>query len=203
MCRRFYFLGDNAAVQRRFPQLLVPHPLAPRYNIAPQQPVAVISNTNRNYLDHFLWGLVPSWAKEPGIGNRMTNVPAELLTEKPTFRTAFRRRRCLLPADGFYGQRAGIPVAFHLNPPSLFAFAGIWDVWYSPDGSEIFSCAIVTTNANAVVAPYSKRMPVILDPASYETLLRPSECSPKMLEHVLVPYPASLMAADHHLPGEA
>ncbi|HEX2950526.1 MAG TPA: SOS response-associated peptidase family protein, partial [Armatimonadota bacterium] len=129
MCRRFYFLGDNAAVQRSFPQLLVPHPLAPRYDIAPQQPVAVISNTNRNYLDHFLWGLVPSWAKEPSIGNRMINVPAELLTEKPTFRTAFRRRRCLLPADGFYGQRAGIPVVFHLNPPRLFALSVSGDTW--------------------------------------------------------------------------
>ncbi|HEY3379472.1 MAG TPA: SOS response-associated peptidase [Armatimonadota bacterium] len=201
MCGRFYFYSDSDAVRASFPQLVIPHELGPRYNIAPSQPVAVIANTGKNRLDHFVWGLVPSWAKDPGIGNRLINARAETLAEKPSYRTAYRRRRCLILADGFYewyqprSQRAKIPMAFHLHPQRLFAFAGLWDVWHSPDGSEIYSCTIITTSANEFVAPYHQRMPVILQPSDYKEWLAPAECAPKELEHLLLPLPPEQMAA--------
>ncbi len=142
MCGRFFFFGDGEAVQMSFPELeLPPVAMAPRYNIAPRQPVAVIANSDAGKLDHFLWGLVPSWAKDPGIGNRLLNAHAETLAEKPAFRTALRRRRCLILADGFYEwylpteQHDKIPLLFQLRPPRLFAFAGLWEVWQSSDGS--------------------------------------------------------------------
>lgn len=201
MCGRFFFYGDGEAVQVDFPELIVPPELGPRYNIAPSQPVAVIANTGEQVLDHFLWGLVPSWAKDPGIGNRLINARAETLAEKPAFRAAYRRRRCLILADGFYEwyqsleQRAKIPMAFHLHPPHLFAFAGLWKVWQSPDGSVIYSCTIITTSANAFVAPYHQRMPVILPPSAYAEWLDPHERSPQELAHLLAPLPPEVMAA--------
>lgn len=201
MCGRFYFLGDNDAVQVAFPELTVPHPLGPRYNIAPGQPVAVIANTGDMYLDHFLWGLVPSWAKDPGIAARMINARAETLAEKPAFRAAFRRRRCLILADGFYewyqspDAAARLPLAFHLRPRRLFAFAGIWEVWHAPDGSVLYTCAIITTAANAFVAPYHARMPVILAPDKYAAWLDPAERTPGELASLLHPLPVGGLSA--------
>ena len=201
MCGRFYFLGDDDAVQHAFPELVIPHKLAPRYNIAPGQPVAVIANTGAMLLDHFLWGLVPSWAKDPSIGRRLINARAETLAEKPTFRAALRRRRCLILADGFYewyqplDQLAKVPLAFHLQPRRLFTFAGLWEVWLSPDGSELYTCTIITTSANAFIAPYHQRMPVILDPAAYAAWLAPEERSPQELAHLLNPLPPDQLAA--------
>lgn len=201
MCGRFFFFGDKDAVQMGFPQLVVPPELGPRYNIAPSQPVAVIANTDSQRLDHFLWGLVPSWAKDPGIGNRLINARAETLAEKPAFRAALRRRRCLILADGFYEWyqspegRTKIPMVFQLHPSGLFAFAGLWEVWLSPDGSELYTCTIITTSANDFVAPYHQRMPLILPPSSYAAWLDPCEHSPQELAHLLAPLPAEAMAA--------
>lgn len=201
MCGRFFFYGDGEAIGEAFPDLVVPHPLAPRYNIAPGQPVAVIPNTRELKLDHFLWGLVPSWAKDPGIRNRLINARAETVAEKPAFRAALRRRRCLILADGFYewfqpaGERAKTPLAFQTHPPRLFAFAGLWEVWYAPDGSELITVAIITTAANEFIAPYHQRMPLILSPADYAAWLDPEECAPQELSHLLQPPPPELLEA--------
>ncbi|HEY3375953.1 MAG TPA: SOS response-associated peptidase [Armatimonadota bacterium] len=193
MCGRFYFFGNSAAIQEVLPGLDIPHPIAPRYNIAPGQPVAVIPNTPTLRLDHFLWGLVPSWAKEPGIGMRLINARAETLAEKPAFRAALRRRRCLILADGFYEwfqppeQRAKIPLAFRLHPPRLFAFAGLWEVWQSPDGGELYTVTIITTAANAFISQFHQRMPVILEPADYAAWLDPEERTPREMIRLLSP----------------
>ncbi len=201
MCGRFFFFGDREAVQLEFPQLVVPSQLGPRYNIAPGQPVAVIANIGEQQLDHFLWGLVPSWAKDPGMGNRLINARAETLAEKPAFRAALRRRRCLIPADGFYewyqprAQHTKIPMVFQLHPARLFAFAGLWEVWQAPDGSVLYTCTIVTTSANAFVAPYHQRMPLILPPTSYAAWLDPCERSPQELAQLLTPLSPEEMAA--------
>lgn len=201
MCGRFFFYGNNEAVQAAFPDLAIPYPLGPRYNIAPGQPVAVIPNTPNLRLDHFLWGLVPSWAKDPGIGGRLINARAETLAEKPAFRAAYRRRRCLILADGFYewyqllDRREKTPLAFQPHPPRLCAFAGLWEVWYAPDGSELFTVTIVTTAANAFMAPYHQRMPVILDPSTYAAWLDPDERAPEELAHLLQPLPPAWLEA--------
>lgn len=201
MCGRFFFFGNNEAIQIAFPDLAAPHPLAPRYNIAPGQPVAVIPNTLERRLDHFVWGLVPSWAKEVSIGNRMINARAESLAEKPSFRAAYRRRRCLIPADGFYewyqpaGQRTKTPLAFRHHPPRLFAFAGLWEVWSAPDGGELFTATIITTAANAFVSPFHQRMPLILAPSSYTAWLTPDECAPAALAPLLQPLPPDWLEA--------
>jgi putative SOS response-associated peptidase YedK len=175
-------------------------PDRPRYNIAPTQPVLVIANNHPDRLEHFRWGLIPSWAKDPSIGSRLINARAETLAEKPAFRTAFRRRRCLLPADGFYEWRVGpgktkTPTYIRLKGGELFAFAGLWDVWHGPDGSEVPSCTLITGEPNELVKPIHDRMPVILPKAHYEQWLDPNEQEPAALRDLLVPYPASEMEA--------
>lgn len=201
MCGRFYYNGERMVLKNSFPELELPELLAPRYNIAPGQPVAVIPNCKELRLDHFQWGLVPSWAKDVQIGNRLINARGETVAEKPSFRAALRRRRCLVPADGFYewyqqpGERTKTPLAFRLQPPALMAFAGLWEVWQAPDGGELFSMTIITCAANSFMAPYHERMPVILPAEHYAEWLDPCERDAKELLPLLQPYPASKMAA--------
>lgn len=201
MCGRFFFFGDTARVQAELPGLDIPYDIGPRYNISPGQPVAVVVNAPRPRLDHFLWGLVPSWAKDTSLASRLINARAETLAEKPSFRAALRRRRCLILADGFYewfqppDQLAKTPMAFRLHPPRLFAFAGLWEAWLGPDGSEILSVAIITTAANAFIAPYHARTPVILDPAHYAAWLSPEECAPHEVLPLLQPPAPEMLEA--------
>ncbi len=201
MCGRFTLTADLNAVQEAFPWMYVPEGLQPRYNIAPTQPVAVVANDGKNRLDYFTWGLVPSWAKDPEIGSRMINARAETLAEKPSFRNAFRRRRCLVLADGFYEWRASAdskrktPMYIQLASGKPFAFAGLWEVWNGPDGSQILSCTIITTSPNALMEPIHNRMPVILPPEAYPLWLLPGEQDPARLASLLAPYPAEGMHA--------
>ena len=204
MCGRFFLFADVDTVQASFPQLVIPDApdvLPPRYNIAPGQPVAVVANTPEKRLDYFLWGLVPSWAKDIGITSRLINARVETLAEKPAFRAALRRRRCLILADGFFewyqepGATKKTPLAFRLRSGKPFAFAGLWEVWFAPDGSEIRSCTIITTAANALVERFHTRMPIILDPAQYDAWLNPEEASPEVLTALLHPVPVTEMIA--------
>ena len=201
MCGRFTLTTDPEQLQLTFPWVSNLQGIAPRYNIAPTQPVAVIPNDGKDKLDFFTWGLVPSWAKDPQIGSRMINARGETLAEKPSFRNAYRRRRCLILADGFYewqkqpGSSAKTPVYIKLLDGSLFAFAGLWEIWQSPDGSEIRSCAIITTEPNELVKPIHDRMPVILSPQSYSAWLASAERNPEEIQPLLRPYPANLMTA--------
>ncbi len=201
MCGRFTLTVNKAELQEALPGVEIPQNVAPRYNIAPTQPVAVVPNTSENKLDFFVWGLIPSWAKDPEIGNRLINARAETLAEKPSFRTALRRRRCLIPASGFYEWKASpdgkskIPMYIHMKSGHPFAFAGLWEVWNSKDGSTIYSCTIITGQPNSLIQGIHNRMPVILKPEDYPKWLDPAEKRPEDLAPLLVPYPAAEMEA--------
>jgi putative SOS response-associated peptidase YedK len=201
MCGRFTLTIDPMHLQEAFPWAAIPDDLPPRYNIAPSQPVAVIPNTGENTLTMYKWGLIPSWSKDPSIGDRMINARAETLAEKPSFRNAFRRRRCLVLSDGFYewkqnpGSKSKQPVFIRLNNGHPFAFAGLWEIWKSPDGSEIRSCTIITTQPNSLLLPIHNRMPVILPPETYQIWLAAEDRQPDQLNHLLVPYPSTEMVA--------
>ena len=201
MCGRFTLNVTPEQLQQSFPGLKIPEGLTPRYNIAPTQPIAVITNNHPDQLDFFVWGLVPSWAKDPSIGNRMINARAETLAEKPAFRAAFRRRRCLIPATGFYewkqdpNQKSKTPMYIHMEDRKVFAFAGLWESWNGPDGSNILSCTIITTDPNPLMAAIHNRMPVILHPSVYEQWLDPGEPPTGRLVSLLQPYPPEGMSA--------
>lgn len=197
MCGRFTLTADPDQLREAFPWLEIPEgALTPRYNIAPSQPVAVIPNDGKNRLDFFVWGLIPSWAKDPSIGNRLINARAESAHEKPAFRGALRRRRCLIPADGFYewkslpDRKAKQPMYIRRIDDQPFAFAGLWEVWNAPDGSQIPSCTILTTQPNDLLRPIHNRMPVILSPEAYTTWLTPEEVALETLQRWLKPYPS-------------
>lgn len=201
MCGRFTLTIDPSHLQEAFPWAEIPVDLPPRYNIAPSQPVAVIPNTGDNTLSMYKWGLIPSWSKDPAIGDRMINARAESLAEKPSFRNAYRRRRCLILADGFYewkqnpGMKSKQPIFIRLKAEHPFAFAGLWEIWNAPDGSETRSCTIITTQPNSLLEPIHNRMPVILPPDAYSEWLAPEDRQPAQLNGLLIPYPPSEMIA--------
>jgi putative SOS response-associated peptidase YedK len=202
MCGRFTLWISLEELAEVMPWLTIPgglDSLTPRYNIAPTQPIAVVPNNGERALDFFVWGLIPSWAKDPAIGSRMINARGETVAEKPSFRAAYRRRRCLILADGFYewqavpGQKRKQPVYIHLKSGEPFAFAGLWERWQSEYGDEVLSATIITTTPNDLLAPIHNRMPVILPPAAYDRWLDPGEQPPGALDDLLAPYPASEM----------
>ncbi len=176
----------------------------PRYNVAPTQPAPTVLNDGARALTFSRWGLIPFWAKDPDIGNRMINARVETVHQKPAFRSAFKKQRCLVVADGFYewtavpGQRRKQPMYIRLKSGAPFAFAGLWDRWRNPanpDGEPIISCTIITSEPNALVEQYHNRMAVILPPEHYEAWLDPAERSPDALFPLLKPFPAELMEA--------
>jgi len=200
MCGRFTLTTDTQKLTETFAQFEPPPQITPRFNIAPSQPVAVVANNSQNKIDFFVWGLIPSWAKDPKIGNRMINARSETLAEKPSFRAAYRRRRCLVLADGFYEWRKNpdkskTPIYIQLEGQTPFAFAGLWEYWQSPHGDEILSCTIITTQPNQFMADIHNRMPVILPRQAYEQWLDPAEQPPERLQPLLKPYPAEEMTA--------
>jgi len=164
-----------------------PYMLPARYNIAPSQDIvaiiragsregAAVGDALARVLAAFRWGLVPSWAKDPGMGARMINARAETIAEKPSFRAAFRRRRCIIPASGFFewqatGTGPKQPVWISRPDGGLISFAGLWEAWLGPDGSELETAAIVTTEANETLRPFHHRMPVILGPDGFDAWL--------------------------------
>ncbi len=197
MCGRFTLTLDAATLQRIFRQFIIPPEVQPRYNIAPGQPILAVPNTAERRATHFLWGLVPTWAKDPRR-YRFINVRTETAAQKPAFRAAFRRRRCLVLADGFYewqrsGKKRTQPYYFTLADRQPFAIAALWERWESADGSVILGCALLTTRANALVKRVHERMPVILPPEAWETWLHPGEQPAGALETWLRPYPAEGM----------
>jgi len=202
MCGRFTLTVDPSDLQTAFPWVTLPAGApAARYNIAPSQPIAVVANNGQNSLEFYRWGLIPSWAKDAAIGNRMINARAETLADKPSFRTAFKRRRCLVLADGFYewrkepGGKTKTPMYVRLKSGEPFAFAGLWEAWRAPDDQALLSCAIITTTPNALMEKIHDRMPVILKPDTYTQWLDPAEQEPDKMSRLLKPYPASHMTA--------
>lgn len=184
--------------------------LEPRYNIAPTSLVPTVlrmPNTSAKQSPlqsdrqfHLLrWGLIPSWAKDSTMGARLINARAETVSEKPSFRAAFRHRRCLVVADGFYEwqrqERLKQPFYFRLQNGQPFAFAGLWERWKDSDGVTIESCTILTTEANELLRSIHDRMPVILDPKDYDLWLDPAVQKPDPLQHLLRPYQSEAMTA--------
>lgn len=200
MCGRFTLTVDPADLQDLFGlSEPPPHDLVPRYNIAPSQPVAVIANADQRKLELFKWGLIPSWAKDSKIGYRLINARAETLAEKPSFRTALKRRRCLILADGFYEWKKDgknkTPMYIQLNDGTPFAFAGLWETWKGPDDTLIKSCTIITTDANALLKEIHDRMPVILPDKAWPLWLTPEELPAEKTLPLLKPFAASRMKA--------
>ncbi len=201
MCGRFALTVDPAELQDAFPEFIFPAQGAPRYNIAPSQPILALPNDGTNRADFFTWGLIPSWAKDPSIGSRLINARAETLAEKPAFRSAYKYHRCLIFANGFFewqarpGMKSKVPHFIRLKSGAPFAFAGLWEHWQSGDGSEVRSAAIVTTEPNELMASIHNRMPVILRPDTYSQWLDPAPQSPDRLNNLLAPYPAGEMEA--------
>lgn len=200
MCGRFTLTADQDSFEDRFSLTGFDLGWVPSFNIAPTQEVLTVTNDgSENRPELMRWGLVPSWAKDPKIGNRMINARSETLTEKPSFRTAFKRRRCLIPADGFYEWKregkAKKPMLITANPGGLFAFAGLWETWKQPDGSWLLTCAIITTSANEFMKSIHDRMPVILPRESEASWLDPEEQDTAMLSELLLPYDSDRMEA--------
>jgi len=202
MCGRFTLTTDPADLKDAFYWVNFGNAtITPRYNIAPTQGIPVVTNRGDNALEFFTWGLVPFWAKDPSIGQRMINARCETLSEKPSFRNAYKRRRCLILADGFYewkkipGDKTRLPMYIHLINQQPFAFAGIWEDWHSPDGSQILSTTIITTQPNELIQPIHNRMPVILKPETYATWLLSGETTNEKLKSLLTPYDYELMTA--------
>lgn len=197
MCGRFTLHSSSNEFADQF-GAASPDGLCPRYNIAPSQAIAIIrAGDGTRRADLVRWGLIPSWAKDPKIGSKMINARAETIFEKPSYRSAIRQRRCLIPADGFYEWKTDgkvkTPHWIHLRDEALFAFAGIWERWISPDGEVIDSTTIVTTTANEVVRQVHERMPVILARDNYAPWLDPALQDPARLSGLMVPYPAEEM----------
>ncbi|MCU0475260.1 MAG: SOS response-associated peptidase [Anaerolineae bacterium] len=192
MCGRFVLTADAQQLQLAFGLETLPAQMVPRYNIAPTQPVAVITNAAPTTLTFQRWGLVPSWAKDPSIGSQMFNARAETAAEKPSFKHALRRRRCLIPANGFYEWpvKGKNPIYIYPDDPAPFAFAGLWEVWRGPDGEELPTCTILTTEPNEFMKAYHHRMAVILPPDLYGAWLSPAELSPAEALDLLRPMPA-------------
>jgi len=201
MCGRFALATPGPEIARLFRLEAVPT-LTARYNIAPSQVVVGVRETadQRRELTLFQWGLIPHWAKDPRIGNRMINARAETVAEKPAFRTPLRRRRCLIPADGYYewaktsGKRKQ-PYFIRLRGGEPFAFAGLWDVWEQGSDAYIESCTLLTTESNALVRPIHDRMPVIVRPEDYDLWLDPQMQRPERLAPLFAPYPSEQMEA--------
>jgi len=198
MCRRFTLLTDLSALIEAFGIGAVACDYRQGSDFTPGQEVAaVIHESDRNRLVGYRWGLIPSWAKDPAIGDKMYNARAETITEKPSFARAFQKRRCLIPADGFYEWqklgKAREPLCFSLVSGQPFGFAGLYETWMSPEKGPVSTCTIVTTEANELIRPIHDRMPVIVPKDREAFWIDPDSRDPWELLSILKPYPSDEM----------
>jgi len=200
MCGRFALIVDASVLADVF-DVDPPRELQPRFNIAPTQTIPIVraGKDLARECSMVRWGLVPSWAKDEKIGTRMINARGETVAEKPSFRSAVKSRRCLIPADGFYEwvrtDSGKQPHFIHFADGRPFAFAGLWERWHKGEGTPLDTCTIITTTPNELIAKLHDRMPVILPPARFEEWLEPAAMPPDRLQEVLAPYPAEQMEA--------
>lgn len=205
MCGRFVSSSSPEEIARYFDAEppAAEAALEPSWNVAPTNDVYVVSEDGgvRRLVPHH-WGLVPIWAKTPAIGSRMINARAETLADKNAFRHAFRRRRCIVPVDGFYewkvvpGQKTKQPYFIHRSDGEPLAFAGLWEEWRGPDrggNQQLRSTTIITTTANETMAPVHDRMPVLLAPSTWDTWLAPDNTDTEALGRLLVPAPPGIL----------
>jgi len=200
MCGRFALIVDASVLADVF-DVDPPRELEPRFNIAPTQTVPIVRAGKETPRECALvrWGLVPSWAKDEKIGPRMINARGETVAEKPSFRSAVKSRRCLVPADGFYEwvrtAEGKQPHFIHFSDGRPFAFAGLWERWHKGEGEPLDTCTIITTTPNDLIADLHDRMPVILPPDQFSEWLEPGPLPPERLQGLLVPHPAEGMEA--------
>lgn len=200
MCGKFVRITDLNNIQKIFNIQEVSCQYQQSWNIVPGQLIpAVINHKGKNQLVCFRWGLIPSWSKDPSPADKLFNARAETVDTKPSFKDAFKRRRCLIIADGFYewkkeGNRK-IPLYYYLKSGRPFGFAGIYETWISPDKKEIRTCTIITTAANGLIAPVHDRMPVILSGEQEKTWLENEVVDVANLKSILKPYAAEEMDA--------
>nr|WP_309101226.1 SOS response-associated peptidase [Fredinandcohnia onubensis] len=195
MCGRFTLFAEYDEILNRFDiEAAIEQDLyLPSYNIAPSHSVlSVINDGTQNRLGYLRWGFVPSWAKDEKVGYKMINARAETLAEKPSFRNAFKHRRCLIIADSFYEWKKGpnktkTPIRIKLKSHNLFAMAGIWERWKSLEGNTLFSCSIITTTPNVLMKDIHDRMPVILNKEDEQAWLDPSINDVSKVSHLLKP----------------
>jgi putative SOS response-associated peptidase YedK len=201
MCGRFTLTATFEEIIDRFDiqAFIEQENYEPSFNIAPSQAVlAVINDGESNRMGFLKWGLVPPWAKDAAIGNKMINARAETLSEKPSFRTAFKKKRCLVIADSFYEwkrheDKSKTPMRIKLKSDALFAMAGIWEAWKSPEGKTLYTCSVITTGPNELMKDIHDRMPVILKPNDEKKWLDPSISNTSDLNKLLVPFDENLM----------
>ncbi len=198
MCGRYTLKMPIALVAEELDLDRPEFEVSPRYNIAPTQRLPVLTQEQPRHLQLMRWGLVPSWAKDPAVGNKMINARAETLAEKPAFREALKERRCLIPADGFYEwQQTGfgkLPQHIHLIAGGLFTIAGLWESWRDGEGRELRTFTLITTTPNDLMATIHDRMPVIIPPAMRNIWLDPATTAAE-IEALLVPLPDGLLEA--------
>jgi len=213
MCGRFALAATSEELANHF-NLKRKVKIAPRYNIAPSQQILIVRPGAYSYtLSAVRWGLIPPWSKDEKVGYKLINARAESLQEKPTFRDAFKSRRCLIPAIGFYEWKKESnrkqPYFVKMKDGGLFGMAGIWESWQNPKGETVESCAIITTAANTIVAKLHDRMPVILPKDCYGLWLDSAREGFSFLEYVrpydpfkMTAYPVSSMVNDVKNEGE-
>lgn len=199
MCGRYFIVMTPAEMRNQFDYPDMPN-FPPRYNVAPTQPIPLVRMwEGKKQFVLMRWGLLPSWVKDPKTFTLLINARGDTVNEKPAFRNAMKYRRCVIPADGFYEwKRDGAtkrPHLIRMKSRKPFAFAGLWETWVGPNGEELDTAAIVTTDANAVLAPIHHRMPVILPPETFDMWLDCANVSPVAASSLLVPAPADAMEA--------
>lgn len=202
MCGRYTLTAKQEELVQRFLLKQIAEELKPRYNIAPSQRMLAVRQSSEHgerELAAFSWGLVPFWAKDPKIGYKTINARSETVAEKPAYRAAIKSRRCLIPSNGFYEwqreekSRHKQPFYAAMASGELFAMAGLWESWKSPEGSVIVSCSILTTSANEIMTPVHHRMPVIIDEENYDCWLALDEKNPEKLKSLFQPYSSKEM----------
>ena len=200
MCGRYTITVEEEILFARFKIIQNGGQFTPRYNVAPTQsnPVVIVNEKNQKVMAQMKWGLIPFWAKDESIGNKMINARMETIAQKPSFKTAFVKRRCLVPADGYYEwsktgtARNKQPFRIVLKSRELFAFAGLWDEWKNEEGEKIQSYTIITTEADSLVSKIHPRMPVILRPENEDKWIDPTIKTLEVLNGLLTPIPAKL-----------
>jgi putative SOS response-associated peptidase YedK len=197
MCGRFDLHAEPVRIQKDFCINNFSVPYEPSYNIAPARQIIIVKDDGKRYLSRCRWGFIPSWADDPDIGYKMINARAETVAEKPAFREAFSRHRCLVIANGFFEWlregKTRTPYYVRLKSEALIGFAGLYGLWKSPEGEEILSCAIITTESNDLIRPIHDRMPVIIPKDKEDIWLSPDITDKKRLMPLLTPYQSEEM----------
>ncbi len=199
MCGRYTLHHKPEEIEERFDIEPGEELITPRYNIAPSQIIPVIRRAESREMVGCKWGLVPFWAKDPKIGNNLINARRETLAEKPSFKHALAKRRCLIPADGFYewqkrGKAASQPIYVRRRDGGLFAFAGLWEEWRSPEGETLQTCTIITVEPNELVSKFHHRMAAILKPDEEAAWIDPKSNAGDLLQ-LLRPYSSDELEA--------